>query len=135
MDYRQELQKADLKVTGARLAVLGYLGQTSKPLDADAIFNHLKAEHDKVDMVTVYRILESFRQKGLITRLEFQEGKFRYEMAGDEHHHLICEQCGGIEDMSDCNITDLEKEITVKKGFVVKRHALEFFGTCTLCQS
>ncbi len=133
--HREQLQQAELKVTGARLAVLDYLASSQKPLDADEIFHHLKTEHEQVDKVTVYRILDSFFQKGLVKRLDFQEGKFRYEKTGEEHHHLICENCGSIEDMSDCNISELEKEIRLKKHFQVKRHSLEFFGLCNLCQS
>ena len=132
---REQLQQAELKVTGARLAVLSYLTHSDKPLDADSIYQHLKREHDEVDMVTIYRILDSFYQKGLVKRLEFGEGKFRYEKMGEDHHHLICENCGRIEDMSDCNITELEKEITKKKGFLVTRHSLEFYGTCTTCRN
>ena len=135
LQYRNALQKADLKITNARLAILSYLSSANQPLDADSIYQHLQQEHDRVDKVTVYRVLDSFFQKGLITRLDFQEGKFRYEKNDREHHHLICEQCGRIEDMSDCKIEEFQQGIAEKKQFLIKRHSLEFYGICHLCQS
>lgn len=129
------LTSVKLKATPARQVVLHYFEKTGKPIDAEEILLHLR-EHDlQTDRATVYRILETFYEKGIIERLEFKEGKFRYELAGrTEHHHLVCERCGKIEDISDCGIGALEKEILKKKGFNVKRHSLEFYGVCKSCQ-
>lgn len=133
-NYRPLLESVSLKTTPARLAVLSFLSEESNPLTADGIFDHLKVEHNQADRATIYRILETFFQKGIIRRLELGEGRYRYELAGQEHHHLICENCGAIEDISDCNISELEKDIMNKKQFLVKRHSLEFFGVCNTCQ-
>lgn len=124
-----------LKGTKARLALLHILEEENKPLDVAEISELLRKHAITTDQATVYRILDVFFQKGLVNRFEFQEGKFRYEITGEDHHHLICEQCGKIEDLSDCNITVLEEEIAEKKGFAVKRHTLEFFGLCNVCRS
>ncbi|MBI4080236.1 MAG: transcriptional repressor [Candidatus Levybacteria bacterium] len=133
-NFRIILQKVNLKVTNARLGVLELFARSQKPIDAEEIFAYLQKEGVDADRATVYRMLETFYEKGIIDRFEFQEGKFRYELAGSDHHHLICEQCGRIEDISDCGINVLEREIKEKKGFLVKRHALEFFGVCESCQ-
>jgi len=134
-NFRQLLHQSDLKVTPARLAVLSYLEQVRSPLYADSIYDHLKEEHDNgVDRATIYRILETFSQKRLIKRLEFGEGKYRYELMEDDHHHLICESCGKIEDISDCEIESWEQAIAKKKQFIIKRHSLEFYGLCHVCQ-
>ncbi|MBI5044864.1 MAG: transcriptional repressor [Candidatus Levybacteria bacterium] len=135
MNINQQLHQTQLKKTPARMAVLSYLHNATIPMDADSIFDHLKLEHEAADRATVYRILEAFSQKGLVKRLEFGEGKYRYELSGDDHHHLICESCGAIEDISDCNIAYLEKDIKNKKKFLVKRHSLEFYGQCRDCRS
>ena len=64
-----------------------------------------------------------FQEKGLVKQISFNEGKFRYELSNKEdHHHLICESCGKIEDISDCNIPDLEKEINKKKQFLFRHN-------------
>jgi Fur family transcriptional regulator, ferric uptake regulator len=68
-------------------------------------------------------------------QIQFQEGKLRYELAGKEHHHhLVCENCGKIEDVLSRVIPALEEEIKNKHKFLVKRHSLEFFGLCEDCQ-
>lgn len=128
------LHNSSLKTTPSRLAVLGFLQESAKPLDADEIFKHITEEHEGADRATIYRILDAFTEKGIVTKLEFGEGKYRYEIAGLDHHHLICENCGSIEDISDCGIQEWEEEIQKKKGFMVKRHSLEFFGLCSVCQ-
>lgn len=135
MNIKSLLQEQQLKVTPTRLAVLSFLMNSNHPLAVDEIFNHVLDEHNEADKVTIYRILDTLSQKGIIMKFEFGEGKYRYELAGDDHHHFICESCGEIEDISDCGINEWEKEISKKKKFSIKRHSLEFYGVCQLCQS
>ena len=111
-DYRSVLKNSELKVTPARLSVLSYLEHTKSPLDIDSIYKHISQEHEAVDQATIYRVVETLYKKGIVTRLEFGEGKYRYELHGDDHHHLVCENCGAIEDITDCAIRDLEADIT-----------------------
>lgn len=132
--FRSILQNANLKVTNARHAALVFFAESQKPVDAGELMTYLRKQKIEADKATVYRILDTFYAKEIITRMEFGEGKFRYELAGSEHHHLLCEKCGKIEDISDCHIGVLEKEIKKKKGFIVKRHSLEFYGVCNACQ-
>lgn len=130
----QLLQSSQLKVTAARKVALHYLEKEARPVDVEEILEHLRKHKLETDRATIYRMIDTFLDKGIIDRFEFGEGKFRYELSGSDHHHLICEQCGLVEDISDCGIDTWEKEIKKKKGFLVKRHALEFFGVCTSCQ-
>lgn len=128
-----ELQQANLQVTPARVAAMQLFESHDKPLDSQHVVDHLQKDLG-IDRVTVFRILNAFLEKGLIRKLEFGEGKARYELNTSEHHHLVCQNCGTIEDISDCNIAQLEKDIKKKKGFLVKTHSLEFFGLCKDCQ-
>lgn len=130
----QVLHGAQLKLTNARKVVVHFLEKEDRPVDVEEILLHLRKHQLETDRGTVYRMIDIFLEKGIVNRLEFGEGKFRYELAGSDHHHLICENCGSIEDISDCGIDDWEKQIKYKKGFIVKRHALEFFGICKQCQ-
>ncbi len=123
-----------LKKTKARYAILHIFEEEKRPLDVVEIDHYLKKHEINVDRATVYRMLETFLEKGIVYRLEFGEGKFRYELAGSDHHHLVCENCGRIEDISDCGIEEWEKKIRLKKQFLVKHHSLEFFGLCEDCQ-
>lgn len=131
---QQSFAVLGIKNTPARRAVFDFLLLQKKPVDVLEITDALHKKNLDTNLVTVYRILDAFLEKGMIDRLEFQEGKYRYEIAGREHHHLICQECGTIEDISDCNIGELEKDILKKKKFLVMQHKLEFFGVCKQCQ-
>ncbi|MBI2033301.1 MAG: transcriptional repressor [Candidatus Levybacteria bacterium] len=125
---------AYFKKTKGRDAVIKILQSEDAPVDAAHIYEHLVKKHVSINQATLYRILDFFTDQGMIDRFEFQEGKQRFEIVRGDHHHLICEMCGCIEDIEDCNIKDLEKDITKKKKFLVKRHSLEFYGVCQSCQ-
>lgn len=131
---KQELKEHSLKTTPVRLKILNILEKESSPLDAKTIFDYLSKQKLNVDFTTVFRTINSFVDKGLIKPVDFSEGKKRFEYGlKPEHHHLICEKCKTVEDISDCNIKKLEKEISKKKKFIIKKHALEFFGLCKNC--
>lgn len=132
---KEELKSANLKVTPARLGVLQALEATTTPMDVTAILTYLENYNIAADPATVFRIMNSFTEKGIAKPIQFNEGKLRYEHTGRaDHHHFICEKCGSIEDISACNISALEKDIQQKKGLLITHHSLEFFGICTNCQ-
>ncbi|MBI5452878.1 transcriptional repressor [Candidatus Gottesmanbacteria bacterium] len=130
----EELHKLGLKQTPARLGVLKILENQTSPLDALTIHSYLREKNLKTDPATVYRILDVFYQKGIVSRFELEEGKFRYELTAEDHHHIVCESCGKIEDVSDCEVDKVEKQIKMRKRFLVKRHSLQFYGVCASCQ-
>lgn len=134
-DCKEELREVDLRATPARLAVLNLLENTDKPLDVFTIIGSLEKQGVNADPVTAFRIINLFTEKGLTKRVQFQEGKFRYELASKEdHHHLICRGCGSIQNIEDRSMKEWENEIEKTKGFLVSNHNLEFFGLCKLCQ-
>lgn len=132
---KEELHNVTLKATPARLAVLKVLELSDTPIDIATIIEYLERKEIKADPATVFRIINSFTSKGITKQIQLLEGKFRYEHASKkDHHHLICQECGNIEDVSDNFIFDIEKAIHHKKKFLIKRHSLEFFGICKQCQ-
>ena len=134
-NYASELHDVGLRATPARLAIMKLLASTEKPVDVETILIYLKKQNVPTDPATAFRIMNVLTEKGLTKQVSFHEGKLRYELANRaDHHHLICVQCGKIEDISDCNISALEKDIKQKKKFLVQYHSLEFFGLCTSCQ-
>lgn len=129
-----ELHAANLRVTPARLGVLHLLERSDMPVDAGMIIRHLKKHRVPADEVTVFRILNAFRKKGIAKPIQLHEGKFRYEYADKpKHHHFICEKCGGITDVEGCMAGVMEKQIEKTTGGKVSRHSLEFFGLCRRC--
>ena len=134
-DCKKELQALDLRATPARVAVMQFLEKTSDPVDISSIQEYLLDKHIDTDPATVFRIMNMFTIKGITMPIQFHEGKTRYELANkQDHHHLICENCGRVEDIEDTVIPTLEKHIGKKYQFLVKRHSLEFFGLCKNCQ-
>src|SRR5689334_5537735 len=88
------LSARGMKSTHARKEILDYLTASKRPVSADEIQAFLLRQSCDTNKATIYRTLESFVAVGLITRLEFGEGKYRYELNTDDHHHLVCERCG-----------------------------------------
>jgi Fur family transcriptional regulator, ferric uptake regulator len=131
MQYKDDLSQSGIKLTKPRLALLSLLEKEGKPLDAAELSFMLKG---RADQATVYRILDLLTNKGIILRLEFGEGKYRYELKKNHHHHLICQNCDSIEDVEGEYLISLEAQLRKKSGFFVKSHSLEFFGVCKRCQ-
>ncbi|OGH10696.1 MAG: hypothetical protein A3B38_04415 [Candidatus Levybacteria bacterium RIFCSPLOWO2_01_FULL_36_13] len=122
------------KSTPARIAIADFLSSSAYPVDIGSIIRFLRSKNLKTNKVTVYRTIDFLLQEDLVKRVEFGEGKYRYELQKDHHHHLICTNCKKIEDVEGEYLRDLESKIRNKKGFLVKNHSLEFFGICKQCQ-
>jgi Fur family ferric uptake transcriptional regulator len=132
---KDELQEVSLKATPARIAVLRFLEVTDRPVDVQIIINYLKKEKINIDPATIFRMMHDFLQKGITKQIQFQEGKARYELSSKRHHHhLICTNCGKIEEVEGDFLKQMEEEIYEDKKFRVKDHSLEFFGLCADCQ-
>lgn len=130
-----ELKQADLRATPARVAIMELLRKIKQPMDTNTLINLVNKQGVKTDPTTVFRIMNALTRKGLTLPIQFLEGKTRYELAGKKHHHhLVCENCGRIEDVLPAIVPTLEKEIQKKYKFLVRRHSLEFFGLCSNCQ-
>lgn len=131
-DIKQTLLNHKLKATETRKALINLITKAKNPVDSQFLIEHLQ-ETGNVDRATVFRILNILTGHGILRKLEFGEGKARYELNTNDHHHFICELCGKVEDISDCNIGELEKEISKKKKLHINKHSLEFFGLCDSC--
>lgn len=88
---------------------------------------------DDAHLATVYRTLELLVKATILTRIDFQEGKFRYEFVHDHHHHIVCDNCGRVSEVQDPAIESKLCKIKVENGWNITRHALELFGVCKEC--
>lgn len=127
------LEDVGLKPSSARLQILDICMTSSQPLDVDTVISKLG---DTIHLATVYRTLEKFVHLDLLEKIDFQEGKFRYEYMQDHHHHAICNSCGRVQDImdTDTGIVDMKNDVSSKLGFKVTKHVIELFGICTKCQ-
>ena len=132
---KDELQEVSLKATPARIAVMKFLESVDQPVDVNSILDYLKKEDIDTNPATVFRMMNDFLQKGITKQIQFQEGKARYELSNKRHHHhLICTNCGKVEEVEGDFLKSMEDKIYKDKKFKVKNHALEFFGICEDCQ-
>lgn len=130
-----EFRKINLKSTPVRISIMQLLEKTKRPIDALMILEYLKNKNIAADPATVFRILNVLTDKQLVRKIQFFEGKNRYEASSKgDHHHLVCLECNKIEDVEDKFMMNWENEIKNKKGFLVRNHNLEFFGFCPNCQ-
>ena len=126
-DVRSLLHGAGLRYTRTRERVLKTLAESKRPLASDEIHRLLKGA---VNMVTVYRVLESLVKKGLVYQTDFRSGKAFFEFQEDHHHHIVCTECGYREHVDVC-----VPHTAQPKGFAaVHNHMLEFFGVCKSCE-
>lgn len=124
----------ELKVTKSRLAVLQTFRDCKKPVSANEIIE--KIDPTVANQTTVYRIIESFEQLGILRRVNLRHKHVDYELTDTtDHHHIVCTSCGYVEDFENCIANELSKNIidTSKKFSSIEDHALEFFGTCKKC--
>ena len=128
------LRKNGYRVTTGRTQLLLVLLHAQKPLSVSELSRETGHSLDKV---TLYRALEDFVSSKIIAKVNLQSTATHYEFIHNDHHHhhIVCEKCGKIEDIENCNQTDLQKEmIKYSKHFsVVSSHSLEFFGVCKMC--
>ncbi len=124
-----------LRKTPARVAITEFLSSSEFPVDVEQTIKFLRSKNLNTNKVTVYRIIDMLYKNGTISRIELGEGKYRYELQKNHHHHLICTNCGKIEDAQGDLLEDLQSKINKKSGFLIKSHSLEFFGLCKDCQN
>lgn len=132
-EYKKTLQEYGIKVTTPRLHIFAFLFKTRKPKTAQDIHEAFKGKG--MDIVTIYRTLASFEKAGLVRRVDLRKDTVFYELAGEHHHHIVCTNCGDVEDFELCNIESLTKKITgkAKKFKTINQHSFELFGVCTAC--
>jgi len=133
MSTAQSLKEIGLKATLPRRRILE-LFEASKVrhLSAEDVYKALIAEGLDVGLATVYRVLTQFEQAGLLARQHFETGKAVFELnQGGHHDHLLCLQCGRVEEFYDAEIEKRQHEISKKGGFELRGHSLALYGDCT----
>ena len=128
-----DLKNAGLKATLPRLKVLEVFEKSKdRHLTAEAVFKILLDKGEDIGLATVYRVLTQFEQAGLLKRNMFEGGKAIFELDEGEHHdHLVCLQCGKVEEFFDAAIEQSQKKIAKAHGFELADHALSLYGNCT----
>ena len=128
----KELKQAGLKVTLPRMKILNILQQPpSAHLSAEAIFQALGDSGEEIGLATVYRVLTQFEASGLVKRYHFESGQSVFEINRGAHHdHMLCLDCGRIEEFCDEEIERRQRIIAQRLGFELAEHSLVLYGRC-----
>ncbi len=129
----EELKSTGLKATLPRLKILEVF-QTARDrhMTAEDVFRVLLQDRSDIGLATVYRVLMQFEQAGLLTRSNFESGKAVYELNEGQHHdHLVCLDCGHVEEFYDPQIEERQQLVASSRGFTLQEHALSLYANCT----
>lgn len=131
------LKKEGIKRTQGRNAVLRILTELDKPMTYDEIFLCLIQQHVSINVSTVYRILEAFAAKGIVTKINGGEhNRSLYELARQEHrHYFFCVNCRGLFPIRNCPVHSLVEDLKDTMEFEVMEHKLELTGVCRECKA
>ena len=132
MSDPRELRDQGLKVTVPRLKVLDLFQHSpERHLTAEDVYRKLLEVHADIGLATVYRVLTQFEQAGLLMRHHFEGGKAVYELnEGTHHDHLVCQQCGRVEEFYDAEIEKRQTKVAKERGFAIREHQLHIYADC-----
>lgn len=128
----QELKRAGLKVTLPRMKILEIL-ETAEPshLTAEDIYRRLLESGEEIGLATVYRVLTQFEAAALVHRHHFEGGQAVFELDRGHHHdHIVCMECGHVEEFYDEMIEARQKAVAAEAGFDISDHSLILYGRC-----
>ncbi len=127
-----DLKNIGLKTTLPRLKILNlFENSLVRHLSAEDVYKELLNENEDIGLATVYRVLTQFEQAGLLERHHFESGKAVFELKSDGHHdHLVCLQCGRVEEFYDGDIEKRQISIAKERGFKLQEHSLSLYADC-----
>ena len=130
------LQNEGLRYTSKRQIVWDEICRNDNHRDADEIYFKIRKSGNKVSRATVYRTIDVLVKNNLVRKLKLGDGRNRYEnkLETGHHDHIVCIQCGRIDEFMDENIEKLQDEIAKKYQFKIVRHIHQLFGLCRDCR-
>jgi Fur family ferric uptake transcriptional regulator len=130
------LREHNLPVTAQRLAIAEVLLTSEHHLSAEEVAKEVSARGRSVGTATVYRTIDTLLESGLLVERDFGEGFRRFEPARDvpNHEHLVCTQCGKVEEFRDERLERMTTIVAESRGFARQRHRLVIHGVCRDCQ-
>ncbi len=127
-----DLRKAGLKVTLPRVKILEILAaNTDRHMSAEDIYRALLDQSEDIGLATVYRVLTQFEAASLVKRHHFEGATAVFELNEGEHHdHIVCMDCGHVEEFMDCGIERRQLDVAHRLGFEIEEHNLILYGRC-----
>ena len=132
MAHPDDLKSIGLKVTAPRLKILELFQEsTQRHMTAEDVYRQLLLQNMDIGIATVYRVLMQFEQADILKRSHFESERAVYELNEGEHHdHLVCLDCGRVEEFHDEEIEALQVKVAKRRGFEISDHALSLYARC-----
>ena len=133
MTHVEELKSSGLKATLPRIKILEIFQRSARRhMTAEDVYKALLTEGSDIGLATVYRVLMQFEQAGILSRNHFEAGKAVFELNEGKHHdHLVCLDCGRVEEFFDPEIEKRQNAVAHSRGFELQDHALALYAVCT----
>lgn len=132
--YTPQLRARGYRMTPQRLAILHVLHHSGEHLSPAEVFEAAKKTLPSLTEPTVYRTLEFLTENGFVRPSQRANGHVNYEIAGRDHHHLVCRNCGGEMEVEHSLLRDMYKKIETASGYKLTDSHLTFFGLCPNCK-
>ena len=131
----KDLRKAGLKVTLPRMKILEILeARKEEHLSAEDVYRALLEAGEDIGLATVYRVLTQFEAAGLVQRHNFEGNQAVFELNQGQHHdHMVCVECGAIEEFFDAVIEERQAMVADAHKFDLTDHSLILYGRCRNC--
>ncbi|MBU4259337.1 MAG: transcriptional repressor [Proteobacteria bacterium] len=132
------------RLTIGREAILEVLAKSERHLSAEDIYMKIHPRHPNIGLTTIYRTLDVLSSLGMVYKLDFGDGRARYEFAegpkgAHHHHHLVCTDCNRVIDYTDFIdeevelLKQTEEGLSKKYNFKITNHLIQFYGLCEKC--
>ena len=119
-------------MTEQRRIIARVLSDSADHPDVETVYQRASAIDKRIGLATVYRVLTQFEQAGLLVRHHFETGKAVFELnRGGHHDHLVCVQCGHVEEFFDAEIEKRQEKIARDRGYRIHDHSLHIYADCT----
>jgi Fe2+ or Zn2+ uptake regulation protein len=132
--HTDKLRSQGYRMTPQRLAILSILESAGRHLTPQEIFDRAQRAMPGMTEATVYRTLSFLSEQGLVLAAHVGSGQLVYEIAGHDHHHLICRACGDTQEIEHAPLQSLYQQFQASTGYRIDRMHVTFFGLCPACQ-
>jgi Fur family transcriptional regulator, ferric uptake regulator len=133
-EYASQLRARGFRMTSQRMAILHALHHAGTHLSPREVYRQAKQDLPGLTEPTVYRTLEFLAENGLARASQKGNGHFMYEIAGHDHHHIVCRICGDQLQVEHTLLEQLYQKLESTSGFVRIDSHMTFFGVCPACQ-
>lgn len=136
MTHAEEIKSSGLKATLPRIKILEiFQRSTQRHLTAEDVYKVLLNDGSDIGLATVYRVLMQFEQAGILARNHFESSKAIFELNEGHHHdHLVCVDCGHVEEFFDAQIENRQRAVARERGFQLEEHSLALYARCATAE-